>query len=86
MIDPITACSVFIVTAFMDALHAIYTKAINEEKPALAATAGSFIYVVSAYAVIQYTQNWIYVLFMVAGSWVGTYLTMKYKRKIQKKD
>lgn len=76
MIDPIIALSVFLVTAFMDVLHAIYTKAVSEDRPVLAATSGSVVYMVSAYAVIQYTQNWIYILFMVGGSWIGTYLTI----------
>jgi uncharacterized membrane protein YfcA len=80
MIDPFIALSIFLVTGLMDALHAVYTKAIGDNKPAMAATSGSVIYLISAYAVIQYTQNWWYLLFMVAGSWVGTYLTVKYKK------
>jgi UDP-N-acetylmuramyl pentapeptide phosphotransferase/UDP-N-acetylglucosamine-1-phosphate transferase len=80
MIDPLIAISVFLVTGLMDALHAVYTKAVSDAKPALAATSGSVIYLISAYAVIQYTQNLWYLLFMVTGSWFGTYLTIKYKK------
>ncbi len=86
MIEPFIAISIFLLTAVMDALHAVYTKAISDSKPALAATSGSVIYLISAYAVIQYTQNLWYLLFMVAGSWVGTYSTMVYKQKIRKKE
>lgn len=76
MVDSLIAVTIFVATAFMDALHVVYTQAIGEEKPGAAATSGALIYVVSAFAVIQYTQNWVYVLFMVAGSWVGTYATV----------
>jgi uncharacterized membrane protein len=84
MISPLIAISVFLVTALMDALHAVYTKAVGDEKPAIAATSGAVIYLISAFAVIQYTQNPIYIVFVVLGSWTGTYVAIKYKEKLLK--
>ena len=33
-----------------------------------------------AFAVISFTNNWIYVVFAALGAWIGTYATMKYLR------
>ncbi len=32
----------------------------------------------SSFAVISYTNNWIYVLFAAIGSWLGAFATMTY--------
>lgn len=61
----------------MDALHAVYTRAIAARRAGRAATFGSAIYLISAFAVLQYTDNPWYLIFVVTGSWVGTYLSVK---------
>ena len=33
-------------------------------------------YLLSAFAVINYTRNWVYVGFAACGSWIGAYLSM----------
>ena len=42
------------------------------------ATWSSVWYVLSSYAVISYTENWMYVAFAAIGSWVGAYLTITF--------
>ncbi len=37
----------------------------------------------SSFAVISYTNNWIYVCFAVIGSWIGAYVTLKYLNRRQ---
>ena len=37
---------------------------------------------VSSYAVINYTENWIYVCFAAAGSWVGAFFSLTFLRAI----
>jgi uncharacterized membrane protein YfcA len=71
------ALAVFLLTALMDGLHAIYTRAIATHCAGRAATFGSLIYLISAFAILQYTQNGWYLLFVVAGSWIGTYMGVK---------
>ena len=41
-----------------------------------AATWSSFRYLLSAFVVISYTKNWVYVVFAAVGSWIGAYLSM----------
>ena len=76
-LDPLLALTVFILTMAMDALHAIYTKAIASNQAGRAASFGSVIYLISGFAVIQYTANHFYLIFVVLGSWMGTYLSVK---------
>ena len=45
---------------------------------ATAATWSSIWYVLSSYAVISYTENWVYVAFAALGSWIGAYLTITF--------
>jgi hypothetical protein len=35
----------------------------------------------SAFAVISYTRNWVYVCFAALGSWVGAYISMTVLRR-----
>jgi hypothetical protein len=37
-------------------------------------------YLISAFAVISYTQNWVYVLFAAIGSWIGAYMSITFIR------
>ncbi len=75
------AICVFVLTALMDALHAIYTRSVAQHRALSAATFGSAIYLISAFAVLQYTQNPWYLGFVVSGSWVGTFLSVKFGKR-----
>jgi uncharacterized membrane protein YfcA len=83
VIDPATAVGIFLLTAGMDALHAVYTKAVGDDQAVLAASSGSVIYIISAFSVIHYTQDWRYLIAMCTGSWVGTYVMVRRKRAQQ---
>ena len=43
-----------------------------------AANWSSLWYLLSSYAVISYTENWVYVAFAGAGSWIGAYLSLTF--------
>ena len=42
------------------------------------ATWSSVWYLLSSYAVISYTENWVYVAFAAVGSWLGAYATITF--------
>ena len=46
-----------------------------------AATWSSVWYLLSAFAVISYTRNWVYVCFAALGSWIGAYASMTLLRR-----
>jgi hypothetical protein len=77
-IDPLTAVGVLFATAATDAVYVMFSSAIAARKRVPAATWSSVWYLLSSFAVISYTQNWIYVAFAAIGSWVGAYASMTF--------
>jgi hypothetical protein len=77
-VDPLTAAGVLLATAATDAVYVMFTSAVVTRRRIPAATWSSLWYVLSSYAVISYTENWVYVTFAAAGSWIGAFLTITY--------
>ena len=73
---PWLALGVFLSTAATDAVYVLFNAAVSAHKRIPAATWSSVWYLLSAFAVISYTQNWLYVAFAASGSWLGAYLSM----------
>jgi uncharacterized membrane protein YfcA len=57
-------------------VYVMFTAAVTAHRRLPAATWSSVWYLLSAFAVITYTKNWVYVCFAAAGSWVGAYFSM----------
>ena len=75
-IDPWLAAGVFVSTAATDAVYVMFTAAVASRRRVPAATWSSIWYMFSAFAIISYTQNWIYVAFAALGSWTGAYFSV----------
>jgi len=75
-IDPLTAGAVTLATAATDAVYVRFTAAVIARRRIWAANWSSLWYLLSSYAVISYTDNWAYVAFAAAGSWVGAFLSL----------
>ena len=80
-IDLWLALGVLASTAATDAVYVMFNAAVSARKRVPAATWSSVWYLLSAFAVISYTKNWVYVLFAAAGSWLGAYASMTWLRK-----
>jgi predicted small integral membrane protein len=63
-------------TAATDAVYVMFNAAVSSRRRVPAATWSSVWYLLSAFAVISYTKNWVYVCFAAAGSWIGAYVSM----------
>ena len=70
-IDPLIAVGVVLATAATDAVYVMFTSAVVARRRMQAASWSSFWYLLSSFAVIHYTENWAYVAFAAAGSWIG---------------
>ena len=79
-IDPLTAVLVVLATAVTDAVYVMFSAAVAARKRVPAANWSSVWYLLSSFAVISYTQNWVYVAFAAAGSWLGAYASMTFLR------
>ena len=77
-INPLTAIGVLLATAATDAVYVMFSSAIAARKRVPAATWSSIWYLLSSFAVISYTQNWVYVLFAAVGSWLGAFASMTF--------
>ena len=77
-IDPLMAAGVVLATAATDAVYVMFTNAVIKRHRVPAATWSSIWYVLSSFAVISYTENWVYVAFAAAGSWIGAYASITF--------
>jgi hypothetical protein len=80
-IEPLLALGVFVSTAATDAVYVMFNASVSSNRRVPAATWSSIWYVLSAFAVISYTRNWVYVCFAAAGSWIGAYVSMSLLRR-----
>ena len=80
-IDPWLALGVIASTAATDAVYVLFNAAVSSRRRVPAATWSSIWYLLSAFAVISYTRNWVYVCFAALGSWIGAYLSMTVLRQ-----
>ena len=77
-IDPLTAGAVVLATAATDAVYVMFTSAVVARRRVPAATWSSLWYLLSSFAVISYTENWIYVGFAAVGSWIGAFASITF--------
>ena len=80
-IDPLLGLGVMVSTAATDAVYVMFNAAVSSRRRVPAATWSSVWYLLSAFAVISYTKNWVYVCFAALGSWIGAYLSMTWLRR-----
>ena len=83
-IDPLTAALVVLATAGTDAVYVMFTSAVVARRRVPAATWSSVWYLLSSFAVISYTNNWIYVVFAAAGSWIGAFLSLTFLHRFSR--
>jgi hypothetical protein len=75
-IAPTIAIAVVLATAVTDAVYVFFSSAVAARNRFAAANWSSLWYLLSSFAVISYTQNWLYVCFAALGSWIGAYASM----------
>ncbi len=68
--------AVLFATLVTDALWALYMIKVTEKSPFLAASYGSLIHILTAFTVISYTKNYFYLIPLVIGSFIGTYIVV----------
>lgn len=68
---------VFFAMAFLDVLFAIYIRRTSQGRAHQAALAGALTFLFSAFVVVKYIENLVYLIPAMLGSYVGTYATVK---------
>lgn len=82
-LNPLVALAVFCATIVTDAVYVFFTAAVAARHRIRAANWSSVWYLLSAFAVINYTGNPVYVVFAALGSWVGAYLSVTWLNRGQ---
>ena len=80
-LDPLVAVGVVLATALTDAAYVMFTSAVVARKRVPAASWSAVWYMLSSFAVISYTNNWIYVCFAALGSWIGAFGSMTFLQR-----
>ena len=78
--DPAIALGVFVSYALIAALYPKWTHEITRFDEWRSATTGGIMHVLIAFGVLNYTGNFLYVVPLVAGSWLGTFFYVRRKR------
>lgn len=80
-IVPLVALGVVVATAVTDAVYVMFTASVAARRRVPAASWSSLWYLLSSFAIISYTSNWVYVGFAAIGSWIGAYATITVLRR-----
>jgi hypothetical protein len=79
--NPLVGGGVLLATAATGAVYVMFTSAVATRRRVPAATWSSVWYLLSSYAVINFTENWIYVGFAAASSWLGAFVSVTVLRR-----
>jgi hypothetical protein len=85
-VNPLIAVGVLASTAATDAAYVFFNAAVSSRRRFRAANWSAIWYLLSAFAVISYTESAIYVLFAAAGSWLGAFASVTSLRRAQSGD
>ncbi len=80
-IDPLIAAGVVAATAVTDAAYVLFTAAVAGRRRLAAANWSGIWYLLSAFAVISYTKDPVYIVFAAAGSWLGAFATVTWLKR-----
>jgi len=75
-VNPLIAMGVLASTAATDAAYVFFNAAVTGRRRLRAANWSAIWYLLSAFAVISYTENAVYVLFAASGSWLGAFVSV----------
>jgi hypothetical protein len=78
-VNPLIALGVLASTAATDAAYVFFNAAVSGRRRVWAANA--VWYLLSAFAVISYTENAVYVVFAATGSWLGAFISVTWLRR-----
>lgn len=76
------ALAILLTYILIDGMYAYYTLAIANKKAFASATSGAIMHFLIAIGVLNYVQNYLYIIPIAIGSWIGTYLVVKKEYKI----
>ncbi len=80
-VSPLSALGVLASTAATDTAYVLFNAAVSGRRRVRAANWSAIWYLLSAFAVISYTENATYVVFAATGSWLGAFASVTWLRR-----
>lgn len=80
----LAAIGLFFISVALDAVFAQYTVAVVDRRPMMAATMSLTSYLLGAIGVVSYVNNKWYLVPLVLGAFIGTYLVVKRESRLNK--
>jgi uncharacterized membrane protein YhaH (DUF805 family) len=81
-INPLIALGVVASTAVTDAAYVFFNASVTARRRVRAANWSAIWYLLSAFAVISYTENAFYVAFAALGSWLGAFASVTWLHRM----
>lgn len=75
-----TAALILLVYIVVDMLYAYYIILVEKREPVRAACVSAVLYSLLAFGVVSYSKNILYLFPLATGAWIGTFLTVAWKR------
>lgn len=83
-IDPMIAVGVMLATATTDAAYVFFNAAVIARHRIRAANWSAILYLLSAFAVISYTEHAVYVALAALGSWIGAFSSITWLARLRR--
>ncbi len=80
----LTAITIFFVYMIIDCLYAAYVISVGRGQAVLASTCTAIIYSLLAFGVLSYSKNVWYLIPLASGAFLGTYITVKFRKYLPK--
>jgi len=78
------ATLILITYIVVDGMYAYYTLEVTKKKPFSSATIGSLMHFLLAVGVLGYVNNYLYLIPLAIGSWIGTFIIVKKEQNLIK--
>lgn len=75
------AILILVTYVVLDGMYAYYTVSVTKKKPFVSASVGASMHFLIAFGVLNYVENYLYIVPIALGSFIGTYLVVRYDLK-----
>jgi hypothetical protein len=75
------AILILITYVLLDGMYAYYTVSVTKKRPFSSASVGALMHFLIAFGVLNYVENYLYILPIALGSFIGTYVVVRYDFK-----
>jgi uncharacterized membrane protein YfcA len=81
-----TCLLLFVVYLIFDILSTLYLRAVSELKAGKASTLSTILFLMSIYGTIEYINNFVYIIPIAIGGFLGSYITIRWLKQESEKD